>query len=164
MLADTVDIENVDGTHTYSLNGDPGGTAFSPLRDFDVTLDDRATQARYKQQASGTWPTRSYEGQMTIHIEGSLFGSTSENYWTARTALLKACRGLPGANITQTKRGTLYVTPQGATERWLADYQGFTDSLPIVSNMGTGSDMLLTFVCGTPWFIGETSGDFFWWS
>lgn len=165
MLADTVDIENTDGVHNFSLNADSGGVSpFSPLSDFDVTLDDRADATRLKMQQSGAWPTRSYEGVMNMHIEGNLYADTDADYWTARQNLLLACRGTPGANITDYKRGTLYVTPQGSAERWKADFGPFTFSAPIQANLGTGTPILLTLVSWTPWFIGETSGDLFWWS
>lgn len=165
MLANTVDIVNVDGVHSYSLNAEPPSTpGFTPLRDFDVTLDDRAVADRYKQQQSGAWPTRSYEGAMTIHVEGSLFADTSTDYWTERMALLTACRGVPGANIVDTKRGTLFVTPYGWAERLYAEFQGFTFSAPLQGDHPAGSDILMSFVCNIPWFIGETSGTKEWWS
>lgn len=168
MLASTVDIENVDGVHSYSLNADTGGisgggTSFSPLNDFDVTVDDRAVQ-RYKMQEPGQWPTRVYEGVMQMHVEGSLFGDTDENYWIARNALLVACRGVPDTPVTHEKRGTLYVTPEGSTERIFADFGGFTFSGPLQANRGSGSDILITFSAFVPWFIGETSGNLTWWS
>lgn len=169
MLADTVDIENTDGVHTFSLNADSGGVSpFSPLSDFDVTITDRSDSTaggfRYKEQASGAWPTRSYEGEMAIHIEGNLYADTDADYWTARQDMLLACRGVPGAAITDYKRGTIYVTPEGSSERWKADFGPFTYSAPLQANLGTGTPILLTLISWTPWFIGETSGDFFWWS
>jgi hypothetical protein len=167
MLASTIDIENVDGTHTFSLEN-TSGNPFAPISDFDVTITDRSdtqsSQFRYKMQQSGAWPTRSYEGEMSMHLEGNLFEDTQADYWTARTNLLLACRGVPGAAITAYKRGTLFVTPEGATERWMADFGPFTFSAPVQANFVTGTPILLTLVSWTPWFIGETSGDYYWWS
>lgn len=169
MLADTVDIENADGTHTFSMNADSdGATPFTPINDFDVTITDRSdatnSSYRYKMQESGAWPTRSYEGEMSIHVEGNIFADTQEDYWTARTALITALRGVPGAAITAYKRGTLFVTPQGQTERWSADFGPITISAPLQANLVTGTPVLITVVSCLPWFIGETSGDLFWWS
>jgi hypothetical protein len=165
MLADTVDIENADGAHNYSLNADSGGVnPFSPLDGFDVTIVDRGDATRYKQQQAGAWPTRSYEGEMAMNVKGNLFGDTQPDYWTARQNLLLACRGVPGANITAYKRGTLFVTPEGATERWFADFGPFTFSAPLEGNLVGGTPILLTLTSWTPWFFGEDTGNLYWWS
>lgn len=159
MLAEEIEFVNVDGIHTYQVNtiGAP-----APLSQVDFTVNDRSNSTRYKMQMAGSWPTRSYEGDMSIHIEGSLFSDTSEDYWTERTNLLLALRGVPGIPVTNEKRGTVYIKPSGATERWYADYGPLTTSLPIAGNYPSLSQMLLTLGSFLPYMIGEDTGDFHW--
>lgn len=155
----TVDIVNTDGVHTFSLND-----VTSPLNDFDVTVADRSDSGRSKPQQAGSWPTRSFEGAMTIHMEGALFADTSEDYVTSRKALLLALRGVPGTPVTDYRRGRLFFQPAGETERWYQDFGPCDPSIPVKGDFPALTEFLISVECFVPYFIGETSGDPQWWT
>lgn len=164
MLDDYVYIQNADGVHDFYLNKDPGlDPFFAPLGDFDVSPTDRSDNARHKMQKSGAWGTRSYLGGQSIHMEGALFGNVPTDYWTARQNLLLALYGVPGANVTEFFRGTIYVKPAGQTEFWGVQFGPVTSSIPIKANM-IGSEFLITLGTYQEYWVGGTSGNKYWWS
>lgn len=164
MLDDYIRILNVDGVHEAFLNKDPGlDTFFAPLNTFEVTPTDRSDSSRTKMQRHGTWGTRSYLGGQSIHMEGVLFGDTPADYWAARQDILLAIYGDPDANVTDYNRGTIYAKPSESTEFWAVQFGPATTSIPLRANL-LGSEFMITLGTFDPFWVGQTSGDKFWWS
>lgn len=160
MLVNTVSIVNVDGSHTFELND-----VTSPFRDLDVTVPDRSDNTRYKQQQMGSWPTRSYEGAMSVHVEGALFADSSPDYVVKRKALMLALRGTPGANVVSPRRGRVFLQFSGETHRWYFDYGPLEVSSPVMGNYPALTEYLITFGAFEAWFINEDNpNDLHYWS
>ncbi len=116
------DFHNIDGTHTYSLN-----SVVAPLKDFDVTVDQRVDTERKKSQQHGDYPTLTLRGGMDIHCEGDLFGADSPGYVAERRALVTALFGVPTLTpvLTNRKLGYLQIGLAGESEDWVCELRGF---------------------------------------
>lgn len=147
-----VNIMNVDGTHQFNLND-----VTSPMSQFDVAPDDRSDAKRYKPQAAGSWPTRSFDGTMTISMQGVLFNSDSASCVTLRKSLMLALKGLPGIDVTAYKRGTISFQPNGESELWKADFGPMTVSAPVRGSYPAFIEYLITVETFTPYFYGGTT-------
>jgi hypothetical protein len=156
------EIHNVDGTTVYPLDSNPNSAGFSALTAFNVEVQDRTITDRTKMQARGVWRTFSYEGGMTIDIEGTLQANSPANVLTQLALLTASLRGLPTDTITVRKRGFIKIRRLDATEDWQADFTvlGYT---PKVSAETTVIPYMITLFCWDPYFTGSgTSGLYYW--
>lgn len=155
------DWTNAETAATYSLNSD-----VAPLKDFDVTVNERTNTDRTKAESHGVNPTFSYRGGMTIHCEGDLFKDTSADYVAERKLLVAALFGDPNSVPvpTQRKLGTLAVGFEGETEDWLADCIVLEFSGPVQALYPAFTNYLVSFFSWNPWFVGSVSGNKHYWS
>lgn len=166
MLANYVEWVHVSG-YSFNLNSDTW-----PLKTFDVQVDQRIDTSRNKMMEHGRWRTRSYRGGMSIHCEGSGFGDmgatdelTVANYVTARKQLVLALYGPPDRVVVEDYMGSLYVTPYGESEAWVAQYctiEAF--QAPVEALYPALTTYLITFQSFDPWFVGASSGTKYYWS
>lgn len=142
------------GSNTINLNSDPPGYT---VHDYDVTVQDRVTTDRGRNDEQGAWPTVPREGGMEIHCEGDILAANSDAYQVLRKAMVTAFRNdvLP---ITR-RRGRLTVRYDGETEDWYADVIVVAFSAPRGPQSPARSSWACTFFSFKPYFIGATSGD-----
>lgn len=171
MFSSTLDWYPANGGSTYSFND-----VTTPMNDFDVQVNQRSDVTRTIPMNQGVYPTRTFRGAMTIHVEGQLFSSvgvddaaTAANYVAARKAMVTALFGNPTDVITFYYLGTMKFTPEGETELWTAQCTISAFSAPNQAAAGTDggparSAYLITFESFLPYFIGGTTGDFYYWS
>jgi hypothetical protein len=154
-------INNIDGVNTYDINTD-----IVPLHDFDVTVAQRTDTSRDKSQQHGVNATHTLRGGMEIHVEGDIFGNDSTDYITNRKAFLLALFGDPNVPVvlTDKKLGTVVIDFVGETETWQTDFTITLFSAPVQGLSPSRTPFALTLFSWTPWFVGTTSGDKYYWS
>lgn len=155
------DFNNVDGSHSYSFND-----VQSPLNLFDPTVAVRIDTSRNKLQLPGVNPTKPYRGGMELHMEGLLFAESSSAYFTERQSIMLALYGDPNTPPDPTERidGTLVIRLDGATEDWEADCAVTAFTAPLKGNYPALTEYGVTFFSWKSWFIGSSSGDFYYYS
>lgn len=157
------EIRNVDGATNYSLDSDPVSTGFSSLQKFEPIIHSRTVTDRDKSQAHGVWRTKTFQGGMSIDIQGTLQANTPANVMAQRALLTRALMGLPTDAITVRKMGAIRIRILGETEDWEADYTLLEKSIPVTSD-STVIQYLITIFCWNPFFNGVTTpANQYWW-
>lgn len=155
-MINSAQIVNVDAIHSCYINTDT-----IPLHDFDPQITERTILNRQKSQDHGLWPTKSLRDQMEIHMEGDIFGNSSADYFDNRMALVAALYGDPNTPpvLTNRKYGDLILDMEGSSENWTCEFTITLFSAPLTGLSPSRTPFALTIVSWTPWFVGVTSGD-----
>lgn len=124
--------------------------------EIETTLDPREFK---KMSESGEWPTFTYPGAMTIHVEGDIVGyggTPSVDYVTKRLAILDAV--LPPIGVLQARHhGTLRMKLEGMSENADALVVCSQQSIPMKSLYPSISEFSVTWKAFLPYFTGVSS-------
>ena len=143
------------------LNLMTGGVPIYPLKVCDIytNLD---TKEFKRLAAAGEWPTFSYPGALTSHVEGNIIGSgatdalASADYVTKRLALLDAV--LPPIGVqTARKHGVLRCRLDGMTEDADTDVIVTQIQIPMAALFPANSEFMITWKGFNPYFTGVST-------
>ena len=112
--------------------------------------------------AAGEWPSFSYPGALTAHIEGNIIGAgasdalASADYVAKRLALVDAV--LPPIQIlTSRKHAVLRIRLDGMTEDADTDVIVTQSQIPMVALFPANSEFMVTWKGFNPYFTGVTT-------
>lgn len=114
-----------DGVSGYSAV--MNGTKY-PLHVFDTAVANRREE-RPRVQDHGLWPTRTWMGSRTFHLEGDVMGVDSTDYFVNRLQLVQAFTPVPERGYMTV--GRLRLVIDGINEEIFSDCD--IDGLPVVS-------------------------------
>jgi len=157
-----VQITNANTIDVYQLDQAPVSTGYSILTSFKPEIEDRTITDRNRTQNRGKWPTFSYEGGMSIEMEGRILADTPAHVMTQLELLEKSLRGTPTDAISVRRHGTLTVRRLDKTEDWFCYFTILAATFPLTAE-STNIDYLLTLFSFLPYWTGVTSGNFFFW-
>lgn len=133
-------------------------TLVYPLHVVEITpnIDPKTYQ---KLAAPGEWPSFTYEGAMTIHVEGDCIGSGAtpgSDYTANRIALIDAIAPPVGV-LTSRKHGVIRIRMEGMTEDADVDVVVTQRSIPMRALYPSISEFLITWKAYLPYFTGVTT-------
>lgn len=150
VLGQSIEINELTASPTY------------PLNQFNVDVDQRMEEHERMQQ-HGIWPAYTYDGAMTIHMEGDILAANSPAYVAARRALVDVVRINPLLTVTDRRRGTLIVRFDGEAEDWQADYGKCELDAPLAALSPGRTTFMLELRCFLPYFTGAVTGNPYYW-
>ncbi len=155
---------NAETGTTYDFYND-----FAPFTNLDIQVTQRTDFSRSKMEQHGLWATYTYRGQMELNIEGDLIADDSSDYVTKRLALLLALFGDPndptsGTQPTHRRNGDIAITMDGMAEDLTAPVSISAWTAPAVGGYPGYSKYMLTLVNPSPWFVGSSTTDKYYWS
>lgn len=160
----------------YPYSGDPitlNDDTYPFTEQLDIVLDDpRVDKSRVKPSADGMYKTNSQLGGLSVTAEGMIIGEDSADYLAKRIALVNILRNQdPSTPTVPPERnrngdGFLQLDLVGSTELWDtpdAIYViGF--SAPLVAGDAAMSKFMLTLWQNTPYFVGDSTSNIYWYS
>jgi hypothetical protein len=155
-----VQIANANGVDSYQLDVAPATSGYSTVTSFKPEIEDRTITDRNRTQNRGKWPTFSYEGGMSIEIQGRILADTPSHVMTQLELLTKSLRGTPTDAISVRRHGTLTIRRLDKSEDWFCFFTILATSIPITAE-STNIEYMVTLFSFLPYWTGATSGQFF---
>jgi len=154
------EIRPVSGS-ALELNLMTAGIPIYPLHTCDI-FTNMDTKEFKRMAAAGEWPSFSYPGALTAHIEGNIIGAgasdalASADYVAKRLALVDAV--LPPIQIlTSRKHAVLRIRLDGMTEDADTDVIVTQSQIPMVALFPANSEFMVTWKGFNPYFTGVTT-------
>lgn len=174
MLKDTggfIYIPNGAGTPpNITLNDD----IYPFTEQLDIVLDDpRVDKSKVIPNADGMYNVTPQLGGMSITAEGMIIGEDSADYLTKRTNLVSILRNqnpstptLPPVRNRDNGDGFLQLDLVGSSELWDTPFNLYVMafSAPLVAGDAAMSKFMLTLWSNAPYFVGDDTGNIYWYS
>jgi hypothetical protein len=154
------EIRPVSGS-PIELNLMTAGIPIYPLSVCDI-FTNMDTKEFKRMAAAGEWPSFSYPGALTVHVEGKVIGAgatdalASADYVTKRLALLDAVLP-PIQTLTSRKHAVLRCRLDGMTEDADTDVIVTSPQIPMVALYPAISEFMITWKGFNPYFTGVTT-------